>query len=269
MITPPLIARRRFRFPPSKAFPALMLAFALGSVPSIAVAQDEANPLPEKVDGLLKKMSEHLAKAQTFALEADILFDEVLDSGVLIQRAAKLKLLGQRPGALRASFKSDTEERTVWYDGKTVTILDLDDQVQAKAEVPDKIGPAMDHLMDHYGISIALSDFLFENPYEALTESVGEAHYIGMSLVKGIQCHQLSFRQESIDWQLWIEDGGNPAPRKLLIVYKEIEGAPRYMATLTGVKLEKPIPASIFQAVIPDGITQIDLLELKPQSTAN
>ena len=245
--------------------PTLLLALAFGATAFSAHAQEKANPLPEKVDKLLKKISDHLAKAETFALEADILFDEVLDSGMLVQRAANLKLLGQRPNGLRSYFKSDTEERTMWYDGKTVTVLDLDDMIRVQVPVPDKIGPALDHLMDHYEISIPLSDFLFENPYEALTDGVERASYVGMSNVNDVPCHHLAFSQEAIDWQLWIEDGARPVPRKLVIVYKNDVGAPHYTATLTGVKLKEPLPADVFKpATTPKGVVTIDLLDLAP-----
>lgn len=238
------------------------MTLAFGATVMSGRAQDEPAPLPEKVDSLVKKMSDHLAEAKTFALEADIVFDEVLDSGMLVQRAANLKLIAQRPSGLLSYMKSDTEERTVWYDGKTVTVLDMDDRVQVQVPAPDKIGPALDHMMDHYGVSIPLSDFLFENPYDALTGSVERAHYVGMSKVNGISCHQIAFSQKDIDWQLWIEDGARPVPRKLVIVYKNDLGAPHYMATLTGVNLKEPVSDNLFKAIIPEGIPTIDLLEL-------
>jgi hypothetical protein len=261
----PSIDPKKSRLATPGMLPAFLFAFALSCVPFSALAQEQADPLPEKVDSLLKKMSDHLAQAETFALEADILFDEVLDSGLLVQRAAKLKLLAQRPNGLRAHYKSDTEERTIWYDGKTVNVVDLDDQVHVEVPVPDKIGSAMDHLMDHYGISIPLSDFLFENPYEALTASVSQAFYIGMSHVNDVACHHLVFSQDSVDWQLWIEAGARPVPRKLVIVYKNSVGKPHYTATLTGVKLKSALPEDVFKPVIPDGVVTMDVLDLAPK----
>jgi hypothetical protein len=255
---------RRFR-PLSLLF--LTLAFGAATLAAHAEAEEKANPLPPRVDKLLRKMSDRLAQAETFALEARILFDEVLDSGLLVQRAATLKVLAQRPNGLHATFKTDTEEKKFWYDGKVVTLLDVDDNVYAKTKVPDKIGPALDHLMDKYGISLALSDFFYENPYEALTGSVDRALYIGMSQVNGIPCHHLVFSQETIDWQLWIEDGERSVPRKLVIVYKNTEGNPQYMATLTGVKLREALPASIFTPTLPEDAITIDLLEIVPKVT--
>jgi hypothetical protein len=227
----------------------------------------QALPIPEKVDKLLKNMSKRLTKAKTFVMEADLLIDEVLDSGLLVQRAAKLKLQAQRPNGLRAIMTSDTEERTIWYDGETMTIADVDDNVHVTVPVPDKIGPAMDHIMDHYGVSIPLSDFFHENPYEALTASVERAYYIGMSQVNGVACHHLAFAQESVDWQLWIEAGDRPLPRKLVIVYKNDLGAPHYTATLASVKLQDPVPKDTFNAVIPDGSLRIDLLDIAPDAS--
>lgn len=221
-------------------------------------------PLPEEVDELLQSMSDRLVKAKTFVIEADLLIDEVLDSGLLIQRAATLKLQVQRPNGLRAIMTSDTKERTMWYDGKTMTIADVDDDVHVTVGVPDRIGPALDYFMEHYGVSIALSDFFYDDPYEALTADVVRAHYVGMSQVNSIPCHHLVFFQENIDWQLWIEDGERPIPRKLVIVYKNDPGAPHYTAILKEVKLQDPVPHETFKAVIPESSLRIDLLDLAP-----
>lgn len=265
--------------PPTSS--ALRIALVLGVLSCASQAQEDGEvqvqvqederaqvfPIPEEVDKLLKDMSDHLIKAKTFVMEADLLIDEVLDSGLLIQRAANLKLQAQRPNGLRAIMTSDTEHRTIWYDGKTVTIADVDDNVHVAVPVPDKIGPAMDHLMDRYGVSIALSDFFHENPYEALIASVERAYYIGMSQVNGVACHHLAFAQESVDWQIWIEDGERPLPRKLVIVYKNDPGAPHYTATLAAVKLQDPVPQDTFKAVIPDGSLRIDLLDIAPDAS--
>lgn len=247
----------------------LTCSFGATTLVARAGAEDQDNPLPVRVDKILRKMSDRLAQAETFVLEANILFDEVLDSGLLVQRAATLKVVAQRPNGLYAIFKSDTEEKRFWYDGKMVTILDVDDNVYSKAKVPDKIGPALDHLMNKYGVSMALSDFFYENPYDALVGSVDRALYVGKSQVNGIPCHHLAFSQETIDWQLWVEDGERSVPRKLVIVYKETEGAPQYMATLTGVKLQKPLPDGIFTPSLPDDAVNIDLLEIAPKITPN
>jgi hypothetical protein len=53
-----------------------------------------------------------------------------------------------------------------------------------------------------------------------LIKGVQEARYVGMSQIADTKCHHLAFRQKLLDWQLWVEDGDKPLPRKLVITYK-------------------------------------------------
>ena len=55
---------------------------------------------------------------------------------------------------------------------------------------------------------------------------------VGPSLVWGVECDQYAFRQDDVDWQLWIEKGKTPVPRKLVITTRQEEGQPQYVAVL-------------------------------------
>jgi len=59
-----------------------------------------------------------------------------------------------------------------------------------------------------------------------------QARYIGPSSVDGIQTDQYAFRQEGTDWQIWIEQGSRPLPRRLVITSVDKEEAPQYFATM-------------------------------------
>ena len=48
--------------------------------------------------------------------------------------------------------------------------------------------------------------------------------FLWLSKVQGQLCHHLAFRQEDIDWQIWIENGPTPLPRKFLITDKKAKG---------------------------------------------
>ena len=162
----------------ARALAALLLAVAID--PLSAQDKDKSvEPLPPEVEGILQAMSAQLREAKTFVVHANILSDEETGDGQTFQRAAKLNVLIQRPGSVHAVFTSDTNKRKMWLDGKTATLYDVDANMYARTRVPAKIGPAFDHLMDRYGISLPLSDFFTENPYEALTGSVQKAVYDG------------------------------------------------------------------------------------------
>lgn len=234
-----------------------------------AVAQEEdadgaTASFPTQAGAILQSMSDLLGAAKGLSLRAEIIHDDALDSGLLIERSATLEVVADRLGnSIHGVLNEGGERRKLWSDGKTATLFDASHNVFTSTKVPGKIGPTLDFLSEKYGLSLPLADFLFDNPYEALTGNVERAFYIGHSEVNGITCHQLAFTQDAIDWQLWIEAGVRPVPRRLVIVYKLLPGSPRYMADITSLDLRStPLPGR-FVPIIPDDADEMELLEIQ------
>ena len=62
---------------------------------------------------------------------------------------------------------------------------------------------------------------------------VVEAKHIGRGVVGGVECEHLAFRNADTDWQLWVEVGKRPIPRKLVITSKDVQHAPQYTLQIT------------------------------------
>jgi hypothetical protein len=43
-----------------------------------------------------------------------------------------------------------------------------------------------------------------------------------------VECEHLAFRNFDTDWQLWVEVGANPIPRKMVVTSKTMNSAPQY-----------------------------------------
>jgi len=52
----------------------------------------------------------------------------------------------------------------------------------------------------------------------------------GPSVVAGTTCEQYAFRQNGIDWQVWIQKGDHPLPRKLVITTTSDAARPQHTA---------------------------------------
>jgi hypothetical protein len=57
--------------------------------------------------------------------------------------------------------------------------------------------------------------------------------YVGPALVGGDPCDQFAFRQEGVDWQVWIQKGDSPLPRKLVITTTDEDARPQYISVLS------------------------------------
>jgi hypothetical protein len=60
----------------------------------------------------------------------------------------------------------------------------------------------------------------------------------GRGVVDGVQCEHLAFRNFDTDWQLWIETGDKPFPRKMVITSKTINSAPQYTVRIKSWKTD-------------------------------
>jgi predicted solute-binding protein len=63
--------------------------------------------------------------------------------------------------------------------------------------------------------------------------AIKSATDIGPSAVEGTDCEHYAFRQEGLDWQIWIQQGPNPLPRKLVLTTLTDDARPQYSAVMT------------------------------------
>jgi len=227
-----------------------------------ATTSQEAPYIDPRAKMILKKMSDYLKDARGFSFHADISFDEVLPSGMKLQFSATNKISVRRPNRIHASYDGDLDKRRFWYDGKSVTLLDTEENLYSTFAAPPEIDAAIDFAIKQYGLSVPLADLLYSDPYKILTENVVQGFYVGTSRVEGVDCYHLVFIQDTIDWQAWIKVSNRPVPKKVVITYKNQTGSPQYTALLSDWDFTSPLPDSLFKFQPPEGAEQIDILKI-------
>lgn len=234
---------------------AALVAVLVGSG-RLGAAQEGASIDPH-ADRVLRAMSAFLAAEQAFAFHAEAAVEDTLPTGTLVQLGYGLDVAIRRPDRIRADFAGDRGERLFTYDGETLTLLHRQERLYARAAAPSGIDAALDEAIDRLDVAIPLSDFAYSDPYAVLTERVEAGRYLGRHRVEGVPCHHLAFVQQDIDWQIWVEDGPQPVPRKLHVVYKSEPGAPRYTAVTSDWRLGLRLPDTVFAFDPPAGADEI------------
>jgi hypothetical protein len=226
-------------------------------VPAAAIAQP--NGVEQDADAILKKMGQTLSAAKVFSFEAHAMNDQIMPDGQKVQFARNTKVTVRRPDRISADLVGDVEDLSFRYDGKHVVLFNHKANAWGQTDTPTHtIDETMDMLADKYGMTIPLADLLLGDPYASLTERVRSGRNLGISYVFDVKCHHLAFRQEGIDWQIWVEDGAQPVPRKVVITYKDSPGYPNYTAFLSKWNLKADAPDSSFTFTPPAGAKQID-----------
>ena len=122
--------------------------------------------------------------------------------------------------------------------------LDREQNVWASGNVPPTVDQALDWVFEQTGTVVPLADFLYADVYARLMADVQRGVYLGIHEAAGVPCHHLSFEQATIDWQLSIDAGTEPLPRKLVIAYKTEDEVPQYAVTIRKWNLQAKLPDS-------------------------
>ena len=165
----------------------------------------------------------------------------------------------RRPDRLAGDASGDARNGSFWFDGKTFSAIDREQNVWAAGLVPPTIDGALDWVFDQTGTVVPLADFVYSDGYDRLMGDVQRGVYLGIHDVAGVPCHHLSFEQATIDWQLWIDAGADPLPRKLVITYKTEDEVPQYSVTIRKWNLAAQLPDGLFRFSPPAGAKRVDV----------
>ena len=248
------------------AAPAFAQAQATGEAAVPAATGRAESVVDPRADRILRQMSDYLAKAKHFTLEAEVAMDDVLPSGQKLQFAAATKVALSRPDGLYIEQNGELGSRAFWYDGKQVTLLDPQTGFYADAPAPATVDKMLTGLFAQLGFVPPLSDLLVDDPYATVRDKVDIGLYVGPSEIDGVPVQHLAFVQETVDWQIWVEDGAAWVPRKLLINYKLRDGEPQYSALLKNWDFSTPVSPALFQAELPPDATRIEFEQLSAKA---
>jgi hypothetical protein len=225
--------------------------------PSKASASDVE---PEAI-AALNKMGAYLRTLKVFQVRAETTKEDVLDDGQKIQFASVADVLAQAPSQLRVQVKSDREEHVSLYDGKTFTLYAPRVNFYASVPAPPTIVELINRLEEKYGMEIPLTDlFRWGGPHSNV-DQIKAATDIGPGEVGGTSCEHYAFRQPGLDWQVWIQLGDYPLPRKVVLTTMTDEARPQFSAIYTW-NLAPSFNEGTFRFVPPPEASKIVLKEL-------
>ena len=213
-------------------------------------------------NAILKAMSDYVTsqKSITAAFNTDI--EAVTPELQKIQFASSGELQLIRPDKIHASRTGGYTNVELFFDGKTFTVEDKKGNVYVQAEAPGSVDQLIDKLRGELGVDMPGADIFLSNPYAVLSADVMDAKHIGRGVINGVECEHLAFRNLDTDWQIWIEVGAMPIPRKFVITSKAVTSGPQYTLLITDWKTDAPIAADAFELHAPAGAKKVEFKDL-------
>jgi hypothetical protein len=235
-------------------------------VSGVSSAQQAAQKDPGAM-GALDKMGAYLRSVRAFQVQADVTQEEVLDNGEKIQFAHRTNLLAQAPDRVMIDIEGDRQSRLYLFDRGTFTAYARRAGYYATMTTKTTIVELADVLDDQYDMELPLIDlFLWGGPRSSVKEITSAAD-IGPSQVGGVSCEHYAFRQPGLDWQVWIQKGDFPLPRKLVLTTTTDEARPQHTSVLTW-NLAPAYNDAAFQFVPPPGVNKIKFADAETVAKA-
>jgi hypothetical protein len=195
---------------------------------------------------ILKAMSDYVTSQKSFSAKFDSDIEVITPEVQKIQFASSGEVLVDRPGRLRVTRKGGYSDVELVFDGNTVSVLGRHDNTYAQAGAQGTIDQLVDVLRNQYAVDLPGADLLLSNAFAVLSEDILDAKYVGHGVIDGVDSDHLAFRNHDTDWQIWVERGERPIPRKYVITSKAVAGAPQYTLRITEWKSNAEIAADAF-----------------------
>ncbi len=206
---------------------------------------------------ILKSMSDYMARQKTFALTYDTDIEVITLDLQKVQFTASGSLLVDRAGGVRATRTGGYADVELVSDGQSVIVHNRPGKTFARMDVAGSLDVVIDVLRADHLVEIPGADLLLTKSYEQLTEGVLDAKHVGQGVIDGVECEHLAFRTQDTDWQIWVDTGARPAPRKYVITSKGVAQAPQYTLRIKEMRTDVSPDASAFVFKVPEGVRQV------------
>lgn len=243
-------------------------AFAPATVEAQAQAQaqvqaDAGGPAVEpEALAALTRMGRYLQSLKAFSVKGTTSSEQVLPQGLKVQSDTLATMQVERPDRVRAEQGSDRRHRELVYDGRTFALYSKSSGYYAQVPASGQLHELAGKLKSEYALDLPLLDLLVWGQDQGPRPELQLAKVIGFATVRGAACDQYAFRQEGRDWQVWIQRGPQPLPRRLVLVATDQPGQPRLAADYDWV-LAPQFAAGTFSFRPPAGAVSVPLARVK------
>jgi uncharacterized protein (TIGR03067 family) len=216
---------------------------------------------------VLRKLSEHIRKAQSLQTSATIV-TTVRDGDQSRRFEVTAEIAAMRPDKFSFQSKVDGVDKsglTVIANGERLTTLvkDRNEFVQVEGETP--LGGVAEPLirLGHVNVGVLFPNLLSDDPYRTLLDGVTRCVYAGIERRDGKPLHYLRFKQDPLSWELWVSAEGEPLVHRL--VSRSVGEGPSVVTVeeYRNWRFDTAPAAESFQFTPPAGAQRVD--DLRPQ----
>jgi hypothetical protein len=222
------------------------------------LAQEALEP---NIADALRRMSTTLAVAPALTVRMTAQREGRLPNGQVVLLGATSVVLARRPDRLAAVVGSDLGSFALWYDGARVTVLSPVRNAYASSPLTGGLEDAVVWIEDRLGLEIPIRPLVAKDPYAALLEAgTTTGVHVGRSVLRDVAVDHYAFRNPDADWEIWLEAGSRPLPRRVSVVGRGDRGPGRTTIDFDDWNLAPHLPDRTFAFTPPPGAVPATLI---------
>jgi hypothetical protein len=258
------IARRGFIRTLWATVTVLAVVLVLGATPALAADDAPAAAATEQdpeARAILLAMANFLAKAPAYSVTMRSGYDAIQADGQRIEFGEQRRILLQRPDRVRVEVeRSDGDRGMVLFDGKGITVFKADDNVYARVEKPGTVDSALVYLVRDLQLTMPMARMFHTGFPQEMEKLLTAVSYVEEDALFDVPTDHLAARSAEVDMQVWIAQGEQPLPRRVILTYKNAPGQPQYRVDLSEWNLSPTVADNSFTFTPPAGAEQIPFL---------
>ena len=220
-----------------------------------------SEPNDQQAMDILQKMSKTLASAEQFSVTLHSSYDAPQENGQMVEFGAVRRIQVKRPDKLRVDKqRSDGDQRILVFDGKQIVVHNLTENVYAKAAKEGTVDDAVKYLVGVLKTPLPLARMLRTTVPGELERLVGEIDYVELNMLTDVPTDHLAVQTRDVDFQIWIAQGKQPLPRRIVMTYKNFRGDPQFRADFSDWDLTAKGVKGSFTYTPPPDAEQVPLL---------
>ncbi|MEA1888338.1 MAG: DUF2092 domain-containing protein, partial [Pseudomonadota bacterium] len=219
----------------------------------------EMPDVEKEADRILKQMSDYLDGLNKFSITSHSTIESVLDSGQKIMFDHYNTGAISRPDKLYFTRKGDAVDQSFYYDGKSFSMLSHPENLYATVDAPANISDTLTWAINQFDLTAPGADLIGKDSYDKLSNELISGFYVGKGIVDGVECHHLAFRNTEVDWQVWIQTGDQPLPKRYVVTSRWTTGSPQFNLEMTW-NTQPDFSDDVFKFTAPEKAEKIELL---------
>jgi hypothetical protein len=206
-------------------------ALAQQAPPARAKAAAAPSASQSQAREILMRMADFVGGAKAFSVTVLDGYDAVQPSGQKLEFGDTRRIALQRPDRLRVESVGSNGARTLAaFTGKEIVVFDVANKMYASEPQPGGVDESIVHLVRDLHVRLPMALLLVSRLPAEFEARVKAIDYVEKTNIHGVPSHHLAARGDGVDFQVWVADGKQPYPVRVVLTYRDEPGQPQFRA---------------------------------------